>query len=463
MSDAARDTVDVEGVEYAAMAERWPLLTALMSDVEALRNKTWLPPKYGEREDAWELRKKDSFNSCSGYKDAIGQIVAKPFARDVTLPDDSPEWVKQRETDIDGEGTSLTTFLRELFKAGIDRGVSHILVDLDKPAEGTARSQQLPHFVHVKAQNLIGWRVEDDGTLSQIRIKETHVRADGRYADKTVQCVRVYTPEMWELWEQQGDADSVTWNKVAEGEVTIGKVPIVSFYATRTGFMTAEPPLEELAQLNLDWFRSYSEHRHALAHARFSMLKLLGFTEDEKNAIGKVGPATILHSTRGDATAEYAESRGYALAASKEHLDNLERKMQAMGLRPMVERSGDVTATETAINEARSDTDLQSWIGSEESAATAAFRLGAEWRGETLPDDWRVEISSDFIIKLGDPHVVTALLKMREGGELDRRTFLEEMRSRGFLDESVDISAIIEAVDKEPPPGLIGVDDGAEA
>jgi hypothetical protein len=142
-------------------------------------------------------------------------------------------------------------------------------------------------------------------------------------------------------------------------------------------------------------------------------------------------------------------------------LKDLESAMQMMAMRPLVERSGNTTATQKAINEARNDTDVQAWIGGLESAIVEAYELAAEWRGQELPEEFGVEISSEFSLGAADSSILDALHKARALREIDSATYLQELRRRDVLHEGTDIDLVMESVESEPLPGLGGGDNAA--
>jgi len=81
---------------------------------------------------------------------------------------------------------------------------------------------------------------------------------------------------------------------------------------------------------------------------------------------------------------------------------------------------------------------------------------------ETLPDDFKADIYNDFGVSIRATADIEALLKMRQAGEIDRETFLREVKRRAVLSESVDVDDVIAKVEAEGPNfSLAGFGAGA--
>jgi hypothetical protein len=106
----------------------------------------------------------------------------------------------------------------------------------------------------------------------------------------------------------------------------------------------------------------------------------------------------------------------------------------------MPNRTGDVKATEVAVNEAGTQSRVQKWVNDEEAMLENVIRKTAEWLGleDQLPEGWGVDIFQDFNVA-ADPNDVITLSKMESEGQITNETLLDESRRRGMLSESLDI------------------------
>src|SRR4030095_10812173 len=100
----------------------------------------------------------------------------------------------------------------DVFWDGMQTGISFILTEMPPVREGTTRADDLregrrPYLVHVRAENLIGWKSEMIGgkeTLMQIRIAEVVSEPDPEhpYEERCDQQIRVIERNDWRTYRQ---------------------------------------------------------------------------------------------------------------------------------------------------------------------------------------------------------------------------------------------------------------------
>ncbi|MCK5018550.1 MAG: DUF4055 domain-containing protein [Candidatus Peribacteraceae bacterium] len=462
------DKVDITSAAYREMEDRWDLIHDLLGGTKAMREagEKWLPKEPKEPMTSWELRR-DRSVLYEAYSDTVKDISSKPFSKSATIQGELPEPLSQIAADVNRQGQSLTQFAGEVFEAAVNYGLTHILTDyprLNKELNLAEERQSgvRPKFIHVKPTQIIGWRTEKgaDGQvrLVQIRIKETQQEPVGRFGEQTVDYIRVYTPDTWELWRKT--ADDEDYILFDEGIHTFGEIPLVTLYLNQTGFMIAEPTMEALAWMNLAHWQSDSDQRNILRFARVGVIFVSGLTEEEMDRDLVIGPNRYVTSVNPDARMGYVEHTGQAIGAGRQDLQDLEARMEVLGLQPYMRRPGNQTATGQAIDESRSSSSVQAWIRSEEQVIVAAYEMAAKWLNLKLPKDFTVDIFNDFGISIRDGQDVNSLLQIRLGGQMSHETFLREVKRRGVLSETVDIDVEMAKVEEEGPAlGEIGNDE----
>jgi hypothetical protein len=446
------DKVHVSSIEYDRMALNWPLLEDLLGGTSAMREArhNWLPREPRESHIAYENRLARSF-LYNAFGDTVEKLVAKPFSRPVTVQGDIPKPLDLIEKDVDMSGRDVTQLCRDVFRSLVVYGVSHILIDFPKTdgieslADERARKIR-PTLVHVSPTQLIGWRTERQANgrdrLTQIRLKQKQVEPKGDFIEEEVEYIRVITPNTFEVWRKGSEDDDFV--QVEAGSHTFGEVPLVSCYAARTGFLTAKPPLLDLAHLNLAHWQSMSDQRNVLRFARVGILFASGFTDEEIEDGLTIGPNQLVHSNNPEARIQYVEHNGHAIEAGANDLESLERRMEALGLQPLLPRTGSQTATARAMDESRVDSAIQSWIRSVENCIRDAYLYAADWMKVRMPDDLDIDINNDFGVSLRASDDVKSLIEMRKQSQLTLETFLRECKRRGLLAETLDVDDEIE-------------------
>jgi hypothetical protein len=467
-----------------AMRELWALGDALRGGTRMMRaaRTRYLPQEPNESDAAYASRLARSF-LFAAYGDTVLHLAAKPFSRTVKLGEDAPETSMAWSDDVDLEGTTLTAFARAVFEDAVDHGITHALVDFPQTggALSLAEERELgvrPFFVHVPAMAILGWRTTRHlgrEILTQLRILETASVPSGAFGEETRQRIRVYERSLpgerrtnagrriardqgstvYRVYEKGADGK---WMQIAEGGVSLNEIPLATLYTRKSGFMTACPPLEDLAWKNLEHWQSASDQRHILHVARVPLLFGAGIeakdlTQEDGTPV-TIGPNRMLTATSPQASLTFVEHGGAAIGAGREDLLDLLDQMAALGMAPMVERSGDVTATEKAIDQAESVSDLKSWTRALEGFLEHLFSLGARWIGSDT--ETTVDVYDDFSAALRGAQDLSELREARKAGDISRATYLRELVRRGALAESFDAEADAEAREiekaEEPEP-----------
>jgi len=164
-----------------------------------------------------------------------------------------------------------------------------------------------------------------------------------------------------------------------------------------------------------------------------------------------IGPGRKIVTTNPEADGKYIEHSGASVDSCRQGVLDIEERMVVLGLEPLLSKPGDQTATGQSIDESKSQSCLQSWIRSLAKALRNAYEVGAKWIHAVLPEEFDVVIYSDFGISVRASQDIDALIRMRQAREIDRMTFLREVKRRGIVAENTDIEEIASAVEAEGP------------
>jgi hypothetical protein len=320
-----------------------------------------------------------------------------------------------------------------------------------------------PYLVMIEASRMIGWRSTMQGgkqSLTQLRFFENAQMEDGDFGEKTVQRVRVFYPKEWALWEKQKDGQGrEAWVPIQNGPLTLGEIPLVTFYANRTGFMTASPPLLDLAMKNVEHWQSSSDQRNILTVARFPILAGAGVEIDPGQANeSPLGPNTILTTKDPQGKWYYVEHAGAAIAAGEKDLQRLTEEMALLGLQMLNKRPGNPTATASAIDSAEDHSDLQVVALMLQDAIERMLDYMGRWVG--LGDDasGSVLVNQDYgLLQNTQADDAKAVLELKKDGDISRQALLQAPSVRTLLGEDFDPDEDAQILDDEaakvPGPG----------
>lgn len=439
------DTVAMPSAAHLAMAQDWRLITDLLGGTRAMRAaaETWLPREPAESVEAYRIRLGRSY-LYPALRRTVDVLAGKLFLHPIVLREDVPDALRGLAEDLDLGGRNLTSFARDVFADALAYGVAYVLVDHPKAGDGAPR----PYCVHVPAANVIGWRVAPGNgaaTLARVRIRERVPAPSSAWDDDgMVDQIRVLEPGRYQLWRPIGRDRG--WAMIEEGETSLPVVPLIPVYTQRTGFMTARPPLIDLAWLNLAHWQSASDQRNILRIARVGLLVGTGIDPGELGDRFEIGPNRLVLINNPAARLAYVEHNGNGVNAGRQDLVDLKEDMASIGADLLARRPGGATATARAIDSAEADSALGQMALGLEDALENIFATMAHWLG--MDDGGSLVVNRDFGIA-SNPDEIQTLLKLREAGGLSRAGFLTELKRRGVLPDDFDLAGDAEALAAE--------------
>jgi len=446
------DSVATPNSQYQWMTRRWHLPETLMGGTVAMREagKLYLPQNPKEIDADYKNRLARS-TLTNVFKKTVVNLSSKPFTKPAMLSEDMDvqlnEWIT---ADIDREGNDINAFSALVLEDALVNGKSHILTEYPRISDedgvlslaDVATRGLRPYLTHIKAKALIGWKSKvTDGieTLTQIRIHETAKVDSGRFTEMAVNRVRVIEPGSFELWQE--DTETKQWFVIDTGVTALDYIPLETFYSNKEGFLVASPPLRDLADLNQSHWESTSDQNHILHVARVPIMfgKGLGGIDENGAPIQvTVSPNSLVQTDNPDADLVYVEHAGQAIGAGRQHGIDILEIMEHFSMQLLVPRTGDVTATATAIDAAAAQSDLQRMVNDLEGVMESSLSHMAELAGKGEEAVGEIEFFDDFNIAVGSVEEATLLHNMSVSGKLSTRTLLEEVKRRGLLSEDFD-------------------------
>lgn len=444
--------------EWKAALQEWDLVDALCGGTYAMRaaRSKFLPQEPKEPEVAYNNRVDKSVLTpiyCDAIKKLAGKIMKQPPQPEEGM---SPRVVELLD-DIDSEGTDLADFVYDLVKAGLNYGLTHILVDspnfenlVDEMGVTDltiAVERELgirPYMMHIKPRQVIGWKsqvINGEKVLTQVRIEMT-VKVDSPEDEFTqVDSHRILVLDIGRarVYEEQEIDGQKEWVVVSDVPTDLDFIPLVTIYVNKTGFMQGEPPMVDVAHLNVAHWQSDSDQRNILHVARVPILFGSGLGDEERGDFElAVGPNTMTRGEQGS-DLKFVEHSGKGIDAGAKDLETLEARMARLALNMILNRRpGNETATARTLDQAESDSPLAMLATSVESGITKAADLFSVFMGIGEDAGGTIALYKDFGISARDGEDIKHLLAMRASREISRATFWEELKRRGLLSDNFD-------------------------
>ena len=452
------DTVAEKTPAAEALIDAAQIGRALMGGTKAMRaaGRTYLPQFPAESDDAYKARLDSSF-LFNGFRKTVRDMTGRVFTKSVEIEGDT---LQEEAANIDMQGQDLSAFARNVFEAALGGcGLTFIMVDAPPRPEELTKAQAAaqnmrPYLVHVPVEEVLGWKTETVGSqirLKQWRMMETIEVDDPQDEFKTeiVKQVRVLTLVEGRvnvrLFRQSTDKGD--WSVVEEFDTEATEITVAPFYANPKGFLKAEPPLEDLADKNLEHWLSASDQRNILHSARVPILFASGIDEDQKITLSADSAVTARNP---DAKLEWVEHTGAAIEAGRNDLKDLEFHMQVLGLMLLV--AGTETATGASLDAAKETAPLAMMADNLKDTLERCLGWFSMYQGAEA--EFTVKVNKDFGVSLLTAQEFLAMLSAVNTGQMPRRVFIEEMKRRGFLAEDTDTDAYIEELEDEVPDEL---------
>jgi hypothetical protein len=273
---------------------------------------------------------------------------------------------------------------------------------------------------------------EDDpkDEFSQINVDQVRVLT----REGSVVSVRIY---------RENDKDE--WLVVDEYISGAEEITVIPFYAQRTGFFTAEPTLEDLADVNIAHWQSQSDQRHILHFARVPILFASGRNEDEPLVISASQAVTSINP---EASLSWVEHSGAAIGSGRTDLQDLAYQMQALGLQLLV--ASHETATGAVLDSAKETSTLSMMADNLKDALEQALEWMAFYAGEP-EQNIVVDVNKDFGITPLTAQEVQVMQADVNLGLLSKGAYYAERKRRGFLRPDLDTEEDMDRVTEEAP------------
>lgn len=441
-----------------AMRNYWDVITPLMGGTMAMRaaGKSLLPQYPAEADESYKERLRLS-TLLPAYSETVGNMTSRVFAEPLQVGDDVPEQLKEMTKDIDHAGNDLNSWAVEFFREGLSHGLCHAFIDHPKSDGVRTQAEEIaagvrPYAVMVKPEQVLGWRSKG-GQLTMIRYIETVEEEDGEFGAKCVDQIRVLEPGAWRTYRM--GVSGGAWALHEEGTNSLKKISWVTFYTGRTGFMTAKPPLLELAHLNVKHWQSQSDQDNILHVIRVPILVRIGVQATYDNQgmpvppEFKVGTGALTDLPK-DGDLKYVEHTGAAVKAGREALQDLLDEMRMAGAKLLTpEKSATKTATQADEEAAQELSPLARMANHFADCLAQLLQFMADYRG--LGDGGTVEMRGNFDVDYMPEVSLPTLVAMANAGMLSKETLFAEMQRRGVISDEYEWTKELAKIEAQGP------------
>jgi hypothetical protein len=424
---------DYRSTAVKAMAAGQTTVRDVKAGTLALRaqGKTYLP-QFPAEDDASYTDRLATATLFNAYGRTVAGLVGMVFKKNPVFADDVPEVIRGRgevrdkETgavktqkaeghieSIDLAGTHFDVFAREVLEDAFD-GHAFVLVDMQAALGSGAtladeiKAGRRPYWVRYKAGQAVNFRsvvINGRTEIGQVTFEESVCVPDGEYGEKAVLRYRTFTLAqdgagalrvLWSLKEKRVDpiTQEVTFDLIGDGDIPgFARIPVAVVYGKKTGFLTSQPPLIDLALLNLKFYQKESDRDHS-EHMCGNPIPVFKVGDPESWKVVKAGSGFGIVLNK-DEDFMYGEPQGNALEQTAKTLDALRGQMATLGL-SVLEGTPQVkgTATEAVLDFTQESSELETIARSAQDAFELCLGFHAKYLG--LPSGGSVEIGGEL-------------------------------------------------------------------
>ena len=322
------------------------------------------------------------------------------------------------------------------------------MVDAPKDGEKTR-----PYWVTYAPKNILGWRtelVEGVRQLSQLRLMEQVVEADGKYGEKIIKQIRVLEPGRYEIHRKDKKGE---YKLHDEGEMSIkDKIPFSVAYANRVGMYESRSPLYDIAELNLKHYQIQSDLDNILHISSVPLLAVFGYPNADEITTGPNEALSLPPESR----MEYVSPSGDSYDSQFTRLKDIGEQINTLSLSAVL---GTKLVGESAeakrIDRSQKASTMMVIAQQMQDLIDNCLKFHSEYLNE--PNAGSSFVNRDFVTARLEPQEIQSLLQLFTAGTISQETLLTQLSSGEILGDDFDVEEEIESTQQggltevEPP------------
>jgi len=335
---------------------------------------------------------------------------------------------------IDGKGSSLNSFIKEVSKNSLIDGISYIWVDNQKVEEAVSvlnKNSFQPFLKNIKRSDVINKKISYESgiaKLTQITIKQSILVEVDDFTTKEDNIYVVMQIGKGYILKKKAKTKN-EFEIIDSWTNTLNYIPIIPVYSSKTGFLEADIPFLDLAYMNIKHFNTQSSYDNIIELSALPVPVLYTQNEFDKKTLKKEGISiginkALSFSDKTSEGFEWKEITGSSIDKIKENLSDTEDKLDKMSLSFLTNLSFN-TATEAKIADSNNNLFLIELATSLEDAFNTAFLIMGNFLDTVL--DITLTLNKDFESLALDSTTIDKLISMKNAGLISLDTFWDEL------------------------------------
>jgi hypothetical protein len=467
--------IDSPCAEYEKASAKWQKCRDVIAGGDAIKGNRvlYVAKPSGMDKDDYNayIERPEFFNATARTVQGMsGAIMRRPPTHEAR-PD-----VEKLFTDVTLNGRALESFAADVLKETMSVGRAGVLVDM--PPAGS--ENQRPYWVLYTAEQIFNWRVvvvdgkrvlrlvvlrecaktpsPDDPYVMEEEITYRELRllmSDGPRPVPTG-----YVQVIWRKVITASDDGTKKEEWVADAPIAIVRrgealtfIPFVFFNADDNETDISEPPLNDLADVNVSHFRTSCDWEHGAHYTACPTPWAVGVPTQTTLKIGS-GTAWILNDGP-HSKADMLEYSGQGLGALEALVDRKEKRMAVLGARLLEQQATHVETAEAVRLRQRGDESVMVRLANTVSAGlTRALQWTTWWMGSGKLEQSEIQkakitLNTDLIEVKMDAPTMTALMGLFQGGAMSFEVLFHNLKQGELIPAGRTLEDEQEAIEGE--------------
>lgn len=436
-------SVHLPTAEMMELTKKTKIIDDLLGGTATMRKaaQAYLFQMEMEEPDSYRKRLERS-TLYPALSETLSQMTGRVFFNPIDVADVT-ETVQALFDDVDLVGNNLDVFASRWFYSALAYGCSFALIDFTRVEAVKSRAEEKalnarPYWVHIKPHQVLGMktaRVNGKQAITQFRYVVNEQVEDGEFGVKTVKYVYVYEiGKVRKFSEAEGEFRFESELQLTAQNRPLDFVPVVPFITKRNELTNAiEPPLMELAYLNVKHWQSQSDQDNITNIARVPLLAIYSNDEVKQLAIG----GSAVHLPTGSSM-QFVEHSGQAIASGVESLKDLEEQMKTAGAKLLTKTALAMTDSQARDEAGKEISQLRLLANRFEDAIDLALEYTGHWLGIAKEQVGNVQISGNIENDLDPAASMASVIQLRNAGVISNQSTFDEAKRRGLLADGLE-------------------------
>jgi hypothetical protein len=468
--------VDSTHAEYDEWEGIWAKCRDVVAGEEAIKagGETYLPKLSGQSDSDYGpyLDRAWLFNASARTVQGLAGLI---FRRDPVV--EVPPAVQPFLEDVTGDGQEFASFAMRCAWDVLTTGRIGLFADFSLPLQvdetGTRPSRataelmgRRPTLSLYRADQIVNWALTRVGNLSKISLVVLYEEVS-EFADEfevvAVPQYRVLELDGAGIYRQRffrkTEGESGDWVEIEESPIyprvngqVLDAIPFVFVNPSDLTTCVAKPPLLDLVNVNLAWYRNCADYEHGLLYSGNPTPYITGHQQPEGANYG-VGSSTMLVIREKEAKLGFMEFTGQGLeplAKAKEHKETL---MAMLGARMLAPDPAGVESAEAArIHREGESSALATIANTVSMGLTQSLQHFGKWLSVEDPEAYNIQLNTDFLPAQMDPARITALVAGWQAQGLTKRDLFWNLQRGEVIPAEKTFEEWEEEFLESPPP-----------